>query len=109
MKDNGKSLSMFSKETLDSLEMAEVFGGDDNIGCRNENCTNEENCTDSSCSNNSCSNVCNMTVKQKENSSQRQNTNNSTDSSCVYNSVCLCSENDPSLTPTNAFFCLEEE
>lgn len=107
MKDNRKSLSMFSKETLDSIAMAEVFGGNDNTECRNEQCSNKENCTDSLCSNNSCSNVCTVAVKDNKNSTQRQNGGNSTDSSCVYNSVCLCSEKDSILTPTNTIFCFE--
>lgn len=32
---NKQNLSMFSKETLDSLEMAEVLGGDNNTNCSN--------------------------------------------------------------------------
>lgn len=110
MKDYRKSLSMFSKETLDSLEMAEVFGGDDNTECRNEKCTNKENCTDSVCNNSSCSNVlCSATTKDNKDSTQRQNADNCTDASCEYNSVCSCSKNNEHLTPTNSVFCLQSD
>jgi len=42
--EDNNSLSMFSKETLDSLEMAEITGGDDTplvniIGCINGKCS----------------------------------------------------------------------
>lgn len=109
MRDNKKSLSMFSKETLDSLEMAEVFGGDENSVCRNEKCSNKENCTDSPCSNNSCSNVCTVVAKDSKNSTQIKDADNYTDTSCVYNSVCSCSEKDSTITPTNTIFCLEAD
>lgn len=52
-KENKKNSSMFSKETLNSLEMAEVLGGDNNTNCSNTGCTNICQNT-SGCSNDEC-------------------------------------------------------
>lgn len=51
-----KTLSMFSQETLDSLEMAEILGGVDNTGCTNIGCSNET-CTNSCINQDGCVNI----------------------------------------------------
>ena len=53
-KKNRQKLSMFSKETLDSLEMAEVLGGDNNTNCVNKGCNTS--CTNTCTNQNSCVN-----------------------------------------------------
>lgn len=60
---NKQNLSMFSKETLDSLEMAEVLGGDNNTNCSNTSCTNRcqntDDCENTKCETNfNCSGNC---------------------------------------------------
>ena len=48
-KIENKPMSMFSAETLDSIAMAELNGGDSNSFCSNPNCIN--NCLNSTCIN----------------------------------------------------------
>lgn len=53
-----KNSSIFSAETLNSMEMSEIFGGSDlsfNNMCNNTGCTNQT-CWNTDCSNNLCIN-----------------------------------------------------
>jgi hypothetical protein len=50
MKENvKKSMSLFSADTLDSIAMAEVFGGADN--CNGGNCVQQCGCAKAVCDN----------------------------------------------------------
>lgn len=54
-----KKVSMFSEETLNSLQQAEILGGSDVVNtncstCSNSNCTNT--CSNTSCTDDSCNN-----------------------------------------------------
>lgn len=79
-KKNRQKLSMFSKETLDSLEMAEVLGGDNNTNCSNNGCNTS--CTNTCTNQNGCINK-----KCVENTKCAENTTNcpcaSNTSSCI--------------------------
>lgn len=68
-KRNKQKLSMFSKETLDSLAMAEVLGGDNNTKCVNNGC------------NTSCTNTC-------QNASDCTNTKCKTNFNCIGDCDC---------------------
>ena len=49
MKNELKSMSLFSAETLDSIAMAEVFGGDTYTYCAGGNCVQQCSCTNTKC------------------------------------------------------------
>lgn len=62
MGTNKKSLSLFSEETLDSVAMSEIVGGDVPNNC------NGGNCQDANCGNcGNCSNCSNCTLTCIEN------------------------------------------
>lgn len=87
-KTERKPLSMFSKETLDSLEMAEILGGTDNNKCSNL-CNNNDKCADTECSNTPCSNTSciNGIPEDKRKTS-------TTDKGDIYNIDCINRENE---------------
>lgn len=81
-KTEKKPLSMFSQETLDSLEMAEIFGGVTNTG----NCINKSGCGSSTntgtCTNYDCGTDCAC--------GSQNNTDCPILTACTYNKNCLC-------------------
>ena len=79
-KTERKPLSMFSQETLDSLEMAEILGGDTNTGCSNNGCNTS--CTNTCLNQNGCTNKkCSVNTKNCDCAS---NTGNCTDMTCIH-------------------------
>ena len=88
-KTERKPLSMFSQETLDSLEMAEILGGDDNKNCRNNNCSNEKDCTDTKCENGSCENHCTLVSGTTTSTDTTKLKDNTTDEVCSRNDYCV--------------------
>ncbi|MBR1770345.1 MAG: hypothetical protein IJ748_07820 [Bacteroidales bacterium] len=102
-------ISMFSKETLSSLEMAEILGGDDNTNCQNTSCTNEEKCTDKGCSNNNCNNsACAANTTTSKSSSGNSNSEKSTDNDCRYNDKCVFNDGEQ-IYPLPQTFCFDGE
>ncbi|MBR1770346.1 MAG: hypothetical protein IJ748_07825 [Bacteroidales bacterium] len=83
---------MFSDDTLSSIEMAEILGGEDV-----NYCTNTGNCSNCSCTNTRCSNTC-QNEKGCANTKQ-----------CVLNKECVNSANcDCTAEPTNTgFSCVQ--
>lgn len=81
-KTEKKPLSMFSQETLDSLEMAEILGGITNTG----NCLNMKGCGNSTntgtCINYDCGTDCAC--------GSQNNTDCPILTACTYNKNCLC-------------------
>lgn len=67
MKNSRKKISMFSKETLDSLAMAEVIGGVSTVENKGV-CFNVKNCGDSTnigeCKNTDCSTDCDCPIAE---------------------------------------------
>jgi len=60
LKESVQGVSMFSEETLNSLQQAEILGGTDDVNmnctsCTNSKCTNT--CSNTSCTDDSCSEV----------------------------------------------------
>lgn len=90
-KKNRQKLSMFSKETLDSLEMAEVLGGDINTKCSNNGCNTS--CTNTCTNQNGCINkMCILNTECKENTADcpcASNKSSCIDKDCVYNFDCV--------------------
>ncbi len=91
MKNSKKNLSMFSKETLDSLEMAEILGGDNNTNCSNNGCNTS--CTNTCTNQNGCINKkCVENIKCAENTTNcpcASNTISCFDKDCRYDSNCV--------------------
>ncbi|MBQ4421166.1 MAG: hypothetical protein II878_06425 [Bacteroidales bacterium] len=79
-KTDKNSLSMFSQETLDSLEMAEILGGVDNTGCTNIGCNTS--CTNSCENQNGCTNE--KCIVNTSNCDCVSNTGNCTDMTCIH-------------------------
>ena len=79
-KTERKPLSMFSQETLDSLEMAEILGGDNNTGCTNTGCNTS--CTNSCENQNGCTNE--KCIVNTKNCDCVSNTGNCTDMTCIH-------------------------
>lgn len=85
-KTERKPLSMFSQETLDSLEMAEILGGFNNTHCSNNSCN--ESCTNTCVNQNGCINK--KCIVNTDNCGCPTNEENCIDMTCIHDTDCPC-------------------